>query len=337
MQDDILKLAYEVSGTTEKKIHLIDSLMGEARFLAINARIEAARAGEAGVAFGILADEMGKIAGKIVNISAELRAAIETSTGRLKDVGGVIVRNHQGARCTDLALNVIELIDRNLYERSCDVRWWATDSAVVEALELGNQSARALAGGRLNTILKSYTVYIDLFIADAGAKIIACGRPDAHPRLIGQDVRHADWFARAMQTSSGDDYVVADVVTSPLLNDAQVAVYATAIRAGGAPKGKPLGVLGIAFDWAPQAASIVNGVRLSEAERKVTRVMLLDAGHRVLASSDGAGLLTETYPLQPSGPSGFYMAEDRLVAYALTPGYETYAGLGWYGVIETRV
>ena len=25
---------------------------------------------------------------------------------------------------------------------------------------------------------------------------------------------------------------------------------------------------------------------------------------------------------------------DRLVAFALTPGYETYRGLGWYGVIE---
>ncbi len=337
MQDDILKLAYEVSGITEKKILLIDSLMGEARFLAINARIEAARAGEAGVSFGILADEMGKIAGKIVNISTELRAAIETSTAQLKDAGGEIVRNHQGARFSDLALNVIELIDRNLYERSCDVRWWATDSAMVAALELGGQEACALAGSRLNTILKSYTVYIDLFIADAAGRVVVCGRPDAHPRLTGHDVRQTDWFSRAMQTGSGDDYVVADVGKSPALNDAQVAVYATAIRAGGAPKGKALGVLGIAFDWAPQAAGIVNGIRLSAAERATTRVMLLDASHRILAASNGAGLLTENYPLKPSGPSGFYTVQDRLVAYALTPGYETYAGLGWYGVIETQL
>ena len=32
----------------------------------------------------------------------------------------------------DLSLNAIELIDRNLYERTCDVRWWATNSAVVD-------------------------------------------------------------------------------------------------------------------------------------------------------------------------------------------------------------
>ena len=28
---------------------------------------------------------------------------------------------------------LIDLIDRNLYERTCDVRWWATDSAMVAA------------------------------------------------------------------------------------------------------------------------------------------------------------------------------------------------------------
>ena len=26
----------------------------------------------------------------------------------------------------------------------------------------------------------------------------------------------------------------------------------------------------------------------------------------------------------------------RLVAFALTPGYETYKGLGWYGCIQQR-
>jgi hypothetical protein len=27
-------------------------------------------------------------------------------------------------------------------------------------------------------------------------------------------------------------------------------------------------------------------------------------------------------------------AAGRLIAFHLTPGYETYRGLGWYGVIE---
>jgi hypothetical protein len=39
----------------------------------------------------------------------------------------------RGERMVDLSLNAIELMDRNLYERTCDVRWWATDSAIVAA------------------------------------------------------------------------------------------------------------------------------------------------------------------------------------------------------------
>lgn len=337
MSDDILDLAYEVSRVTGDKIHLIDSVMSQARFLAINTRIEAARAGQAGVAFSILADEMGKIAGQIVNISAELRSAIAASTGRLRDVGSALQESNKGNRFTDLALNVVELIDRNLYERSCDVRWWATDSAVVEALEAGTPEACRFACARLATILKSYTVYLDLFIVNASGQVVACGKPEQHRALLGRNMREEGWFAQAMQTRSGDDYVVADINRLPALNDAQAAIYATAIRAGGACNGKVLGVLGIAFDWRPQAEAIVSNVRLTDAERHNTRVMLVDATRRVIASSDNNGVLTEQYDFKPEQPMGFYRHGNRLVAYALTPGYETYKGLGWYGVIEAAL
>ena len=48
-----------------------------------------------------------------------------------------VVRS-RGERMVDLALNAVELIDRNLYERTCDVRWWATDSAVVACVAENN-------------------------------------------------------------------------------------------------------------------------------------------------------------------------------------------------------
>jgi hypothetical protein len=337
MQDDILKLAYEVSAITESKIHLIDSVMRQARFLSINAHIEAARAGQAGVAFTILADEMGKIASTITSISNELRAAITDSTGRLHHLGTDLVLNHKGSRFTDLALNVIELIDRNLYERSCDVRWWATDSAVVDAASTSLQSDFEHACERLHTILKSYTVYLDLCIADRAGKIIACGRPNLYTGQIGTDISGVEWFRNAMQTKSGDDFVVADVRRSPALNNAITATYATAIRENGEANGKIIGALGIAFDWLPQAQAIVQGVHLTDDEKATTRVMIVDAAHRVIAASDDAGILTETLPFEPAGPRGFYVRDGRLIAYALTPGYETYRGLGWYGVIETKI
>ena len=56
----------------------------------------------------------------------------------------------------------------------------------------------------------------------------------------------------------------------------------------------------------------------------------------MLATAAGVGLLTERVTLSLDGRrSGFY--RDRsgaLVAFHATPGYETYKGLGWFGVIR---
>lgn len=335
MQDDILKLAYEVSRVTEEKIGDIDQVMRQTHLLALNARIEAARAGAAGAAFSVVAQEMADVAQDITRLSGELRGAIARNTARLGEAGAEMLQTFRGERYADLALNAVEIIDRNLYERSCDVRWWATDSSVVEALEQPNAATRQFASRRLATILRSYTVYLDLWVADANGVVVANGRPDVYGNVAGLDASRADWFQRAMRTASGDDFVVADVRNNSALK-ASVGTYATAIRSGGDEHGRPLGVLGIFFDWAPQAQTVVKGVGLSAEEKAACRVMLLDARHRIIAASDDAGILEETFPLQvgPDG-HGYYIAEDGgLVAYARTPGYETYKGLGWYGAIH---
>jgi hypothetical protein len=65
--------------------------------------------------------------------------------------------------------------------------------------------------------------------------------------------------------------------------------------------------------------------------------MLLDHAGRILASSDRRGELDEVFRL-PSGAvdMGSFATEGVTVGYALTPGYETYRGLGWYGCITQR-
>jgi hypothetical protein len=138
-----------------------------------------------------------------------------------------------------------------------------------------------------------------------------------------------------MKTASGSKYVASDVETLALLRNAQVATYSTAIREGGALDGRVLGALVIFFDWAPQAETVVKGVRLSEEEWGRSRCMILDSSFRVIAASDGKGVLVERFRLQTGGKSsGFYRdADGAIVSFAATPGYETYQGLGWYGVI----
>ena len=75
---------------------------------------------------------MQALGAKTSSIADELANATSRSIDDLLDLIGSSVR---GTRLSDLALTNIDLIDRNLYERTCDVRWWATDSSLVEALE----------------------------------------------------------------------------------------------------------------------------------------------------------------------------------------------------------
>jgi hypothetical protein len=86
----------------------------------------------------------------------------------------------------------------------------------------------------------------------------------------------------------------------------------------------------------PQAAAIVKGA-LAQLGAAGGRVLIVDADHKVLAASDDAGLLSETFALKATDKRGFYVQDDRLIAYALTPGYETYAGQGWYGVVVVKL
>ncbi|BEU25747.1 methyl-accepting chemotaxis protein [Paraburkholderia caribensis] len=333
----IVDLTHEVKRLATGKINDINDINRETTFLALNALIEAARAGDAGKGFAVVANQVKQVSKRISEITTGLNKELAGSLSRLTELGdGMIERmlSLDGQRYADLALNMIDIIDRNLYERSCDVRWWATDSAVVECLT--NESGKSVqhACSRLSVILDSYTVYRDLWVINANGKVIANGRHNVYP-VQGQNVAQAKWFSAAMKSKSGADYVASDVEILPLLRQAQVAAYATAIREGGAANGRTLGALVIFFDWAPQAETVVKGVRLSDDEWKRTRCLIVDSSLRVIAASDGKGVLEERFPLEAgTAASGSYRTRDgATVSFAATPGYETYRGLGWYGVI----
>ena len=212
------------------------------------------------------------------------------------------------------------------------MRWWATDSAVVDCAASPSAAAVSHASQRLGVILGAYTVYLDLWLCDLDGNVIANGRADRF-RVVGQNVAHTKWFREARTLRSGDDYVAGDVENQPLLGNAQVATYCASVRAGGQANGAPIGVLAIHFDWEAQARAIVQGVRVGDSDK--ARVLLVDSNLRVIAASDGQGILSERIAISLNGQrSGFY--HDRtgaLVAFHATPGYETYRGLGWYGVI----
>lgn len=311
----------------------IRTITGKCRILALNALIEAARAGETGRGFSAVANEVRDIAGQIERLAGGLEANISSEVSGLVEVCDRAAVEVQNERLVDLAANVIEITDRNLYERTCDVRWWATDAAVVACADAPSSSTASMASSRLGVILSAYTVYLDLWIIGLDGTILSNGRPERYP-VTGRSVQKEAWFAEATRLRSGAEFCVADVSTVPLLAGSQAATYCATIREGGIENGRPIGVLAIHFDWEPQARTIVTGVRLSKNERERTRVMILDANHRVIAASDGKGLLNERFPIAAASEFGSHKnGSGHIVAYHRTPGYETYKGLGWMGVL----
>ena len=324
----ISRLTAEVNQVACDKTKSIQKITNQMKMLALNALIESSRAGAQGAGFAVVAQEVRNVGQQVETIARELETQLTNRTGNLMNS----IDRSRGERMVDLSLNAIELIDRNLYERTCDVRWWATDSAVVDCAASPKAEAVAHVSERLAVILGAYTVYLDLWLCDLDGNVLANGRADRYG-VVGQNVASTKWFRDARALRSGDDYVAGDVEAQPLLGHAQVATYCASVRAGGKANAAATGILAIHFDWEAQARAIVQGVRVGAADK--ARVLLVDSHFRVIAASDGQGILTERLQLSLDGRrSGFY--QDRtgtLVAFHATPGYETYRGLGWYGVI----
>ena len=160
MENEFVALARQVSSLTGAKLGQIRDVAQMTKILAINARIEAGRAGEAGKSFAVVADEVKAVSQTVSGLAAELETGLARQMAELDAAGASV----QGNRLADLALNMIDIMDRNLYERSCDVRWWATDSAVHELCTSPTAHSRQHATGRLGVILDSYTVYLDLWV-----------------------------------------------------------------------------------------------------------------------------------------------------------------------------
>lgn len=327
----------DLIGSIEKQIddHRVVNarITSEITILSLNATIEAARAGDAGRGFGVVAAQVKTLAAQAAEASKGL--------GNIRAETSELERRFTDKECdrlSEMAQTLVQLIVRNLYERTADVRWWATDEALVHALETHDRASIHHAVERLGLINRFYSVYLNLVLVGTDGEIIACSQPDKFPKVTGTDGSRLPWFRKAMATTRGDQYVVDDISHNQLHENKLVTVYAAAVRKEGRSDGTIIGVLGVVFDWESQSQNIVQKeASISQASWRRTRVMLLDKNLRIIAASDKQGLL-QSFPLDHQGRQrGYYInGTHEVIAYAQTIGYQEYDGLGWYGVIVRK-
>lgn len=339
----VAELSEILASKVESAIGEIERLNGQTHMIAINARIEASRAGMAGKAFSVVAEQMNDLSGKIGVVSKKMR---NESRDSIDDLGNLIktqATNVRGTRLSDLALTNIDLIDRNLYERSCDVRWWATDDSAVNALTSKNKDAYDIARRRFSIILNSYTVYFDLVLCDLDGNVVANGKPETY-KSVGMNAKNTEWFTNAMKNTSGKEFGFQTVSRCPLVNDDLTLVFSCTVRENGDQNGKILGVLGAIFRWQDLASKIVKGIPISEDERDRTRVCIVDNAGFLLADSHDLAL-DETIEFLGKNElfgqkKGFIIAEYKneksCIAHAFSPGYETYSS-NWHSLIIQKL
>ena len=310
---------------------------GRAEHPLVGDAIEAARAGDAGKSFAVVATEVKSLAGQAERNTKELRTTVyEKIKVQTEGIAREFEKRDSGRLC-EMAQNLVQLIVRNLYERTADCRWWATDEAFWKALQEVSPENTKHATKRLSQINRYYSVYMNLLLTDTNGTIIACSNSESYPRVLGSSVAGQKWFREAMNTFNGDQYAVDDIYNCHMHGDVPVCVYATAVRRGGQLNGRTVGTLGVYFNWPTESQTIVcEEPVLTKDEWKNIRVLLLDGNQRIIASSDGKGIY-QKFNLVSKEQKGHYLSNDgSLIAFARTLGYQEYDGLGWYCVIVKR-
>lgn len=190
---------------------------------------------------------------EISNTGARTKEIFESSIGNLHET--VVSSILEDVRFQ--AALAIDIMDRNLYERANDCRWWALTSAFKEILSAKEQSAEdsKKISDILGYVNSLYTVYTTLFVFDKNCKIIGVSK-ESDKHLIGKTV--SDEYARAvLNVKDSQKYLVSPFSKTHLYDSKETYIYMASIISD-AGMNEPVGGIGIVFDSEPQFEAMLQ-------------------------------------------------------------------------------
>ncbi|MFB6468316.1 methyl-accepting chemotaxis protein [Cytobacillus sp. Hz8] len=318
LMNDLKRENHEMQGVMKK----IRDISMKSNILALNSGIEAARAGEAGRGFSVVATEIKKFAEESLKASKESELLIKSIQNKANEVIAV--------RTVDVAYDTIDKIDRNLFERNCDVQAWATFDAIKECLLNPTEESRKAAQELLQNIYQIYEVYFDLFVVDLSGEILVASQ---NQYQVGKDMSDRKWFQETIRTNQ---VYVTDMYNSSVVGGYTIG-FSCPVRNDA---GEMIGVFTTRFNW-EYIFDIIERVKIDEK----SKLYVINSEGYVIASKDRSEILdTKLNHLQAvenvlSGKDkrGYIVENNQIYAYCLTEGYNAYKGKGWSVIVVESI
>jgi len=265
---------------------------------------------------------LGQMSGTLPDIGATRAAFQSLSEDLLDSLGRTLLANVE-QRMRSQAQVAIDILVRNLFERTADIGFLSTDSQLREAVR-ASKSAEGIDAASLRALqarfaeyAAKYTVYDDVIALAPDGRVLARLDDSIDACATGRE----PWLAQALQ---GAPYV-EHFGDSALMGGRRALLYAAAIRVDERIEG----VLCLSFRFDDEMRAIFSQL-LEPRDRSV--IVLSDARGAVLASSDPWQVPVGA-PLPAAAQRGHQLARfagrEYLLVHAAATGYEGYKGQGW--------
>ena len=191
---------------------------------------------------------------------------------------------------------LVDLLDRNLYERSDDCRWWALTPELRSALAQPaiDPATVEKMSGILSYINALYTVYTRIFVYDRNGRIIA-STGHAAASVLGQSIDAGD-LKEVLALRTQQDYHVSAFAKSSLYDDAATYIYHAAIRDLN-NESTIVGGIGIVFDSTPEFTNMLtSGI----SGKKNMKAFYVDRHGRILSTTDSTRKVGDQLTIDPA-------------------------------------
>ena len=282
---------------------------------------------EAAALFTPLVQDMSTTINRYEKIQARLTDAV-----LVKMAGKVIQELHDAAGFT------INILKRNLFERTADVGYLATDAEIINFLKAAAcqdqggsiEDLRQALKSRLAEYRYEYTVYNEIIILDLAGNVmanlddrnlVACSRDPLLART--QTINLHD-------NPGGDQYVETFCATDLMPGRGDVLVYSQKIE--DPLTQTALGTLCLCFDFEDEMTGIFSD--LQQGNNAIVSA-ILDHKGRVISSSD-TSVLALSSMVSVNRDSEFDLivckGKEYFACAVPTDGYQGFYGLTWYGL-----